>query len=88
MTNMVKERIEDIDLCKPLRPGNVFFPEPRNFTSMISLCKKMRAKVTVVENENIQNELLEKFNKQNNSTVGNNNLIRKVFMLTEKLKSI
>ena len=57
---MVSESIEDSELCKPIIPGHIFFPEKRNMTSAISLCKKMKSSMSVVENEDIQQELIQK----------------------------
>ena len=56
---MLEENILGEDLCRPARPGHVLFPETRNITQHILLCKHMKAKISVVENEEIDFELTE-----------------------------
>ena len=54
---MVEEELVGVDLCKPMRPGHVFFPEVRNITATIALCKNMKAKISVVESSAVEDEL-------------------------------
>ena len=58
LENMVEEIVTQDDLCKPLRPGHVLFPERRNMTSGIDLCMKMKANVSVVDSARTLNELV------------------------------
>lgn len=48
-------------LCKPLRPGHVFFPDKRNMTSALDICRKMRAQISVVTNRQTQDLLIEAY---------------------------
>lgn len=57
LENMVEESITVREMCKPLRPGNILFPERRNMTSGIDLCRKMRAIVSVVDSKTTLNKL-------------------------------
>ena len=54
---MVEESVTRDEMCQPLRPGHVLFPERRNMTSGLDLCKKMKANVSVVDSESTLNEL-------------------------------
>ena len=60
MTNIVEEEIDSVDLCKPMRPGHVFFPEERNITATIALCKNMKARISVIKNSADDDELTQK----------------------------
>lgn len=54
---MVEESITVSEMCKPLRPGHTLFPERRNMTSGMDLCRKMKANVSVVNSQSTLNEL-------------------------------
>ena len=54
---MVEEEFTQDEICKPRRPGHVIFPELRNITSAISLCSKMRARVSVADSAKSQNQM-------------------------------
>ena len=49
------------DVCVPQRPGYVIFPELRNASHSLSLCRRLRGRHAVVYNEKIQNELIKIF---------------------------
>lgn len=57
LTNMVEDEISGVDFCEPTRPGHVLFPEPRNITEIKSLCNHMKGEVSVVKNQQIEDEL-------------------------------
>ena len=63
LANMVEETITTEQMCKPLRPGHILFPERRNMTSSLDICHKMRAKVSVVDSPGMVNELQSKYDK-------------------------
>ena len=44
-------------ICRPRRPGHVIFPELRNITAGMSLCKKMRANMSVASTPKVQAEM-------------------------------
>ncbi|TRY70496.1 hypothetical protein TCAL_02367 [Tigriopus californicus] len=59
LENMVEDEIKMEQLCKPLRPGHVFFPDKRNMTSALDICRKMRARISVVASRQTQDLLIE-----------------------------
>lgn len=63
VANMVEESLNADQICKPLRPGHVLFPERRNMTSSIDICHKMKAKVSVVNSAHMVDELMEKYDR-------------------------
>ena len=60
LVNMTSAERNKDDLCIPLRPGHVLFPEKRNITATISICNQMRGKVSVVSSRRMQTELNER----------------------------
>lgn len=46
---MVEEEMIQDEICKPRKPGHVAFPELRNMSSSLSLCNKMRARVSIAD---------------------------------------
>ena len=60
VTNMTTTDVDYEDICIPPRPGNVLFPEKRNFTSLISLCHKMRGLPAVIKDQKSQHKMTEK----------------------------
>ncbi len=59
-TENMEEDVEDLrSICTPIKPGDVVFPQRRNFASHLSLCRKMRGAPTVVQSKEMQNKLME-----------------------------
>lgn len=60
LTNMIEEDVEmnPEQLCKPLKPGHVLFPEKQDIYTALSLCKKMGSELSVEYDQNIQDELI------------------------------
>ena len=63
VANMTEESLTTEQMCKPLRPGHVLFPERRNMTSAIDICHKMKAQVSVVDSASMVDELVRKYDK-------------------------
>jgi hypothetical protein len=62
--NMTATQQTTESICVPVRPGNVIFPNRRNFSSVIDLCGKMKSKVSVIKTEEQQQEMIDKRNQQ------------------------
>ena len=63
LENMEVKHLPKSEVCEPLQPGHVFFPHGENFHSAVSVCKKMRAQMTVVDTPELQNQLNKVFNQ-------------------------
>lgn len=63
LVNMAAEESTQAEICKPERPGHILFPEDRNMSSAIDVCRKMRANVSVVTSQLVMNELVGKLNE-------------------------
>ena len=54
---MVEEEIPSSEICMPRRPGNIIFPEVRNMSAGINLCRKMKGTVSEVKSQAQQQEM-------------------------------
>ena len=61
------------EICKPRKPGHVIFPEQRNMTTAIGLCRKMKATVSEVKRATEQTIMDKIYNDffPNNTVEGN-----------------
>ncbi len=55
------------NLCRPLEPGSVLFPEKRTFQQLHQLCRMMGGESTVVKSQEQQDQLLEGYFKHRSS---------------------
>ena len=63
LQNMVMINVPKNEVCQPLQPGHVFFPHGEDFNSAVSVCKKMRSEMTVVDDQDLQHKLSKVFQK-------------------------
>ena len=57
LENMIVQDLPQRAICQPLRLGHVFFPHDETFAGADKFCQKMRAKMTVVRNQETQTML-------------------------------
>ena len=62
VVNMTEVEYSVDRVCKPQRPGHVIFPEKRNFTASVEICRKMRGRHSVADSLATQTELIKTFN--------------------------
>ena len=62
LANMTSEQQDISHVCKPIRPGHVVLPEMRNFTTHVSMCRKLRGGATVVKDMETQLRLSKEIN--------------------------
>ena len=60
LVNMAEVETKTVEICKPERPGHILFPEDRNMSSAIDVCRKMKANVSVVTSQQVMDELVAK----------------------------
>ena len=54
---MVEEQITQDEICQPRRPGHTLFPEFRNISAGIDLCRKMKGIISEVKSEKQQRDM-------------------------------
>ena len=62
MENMLSEEIELEKVCQMPKPHDVIFPERRSMTDSKLLCAKLGGKLSVVADQDKQDNLITKFN--------------------------
>ena len=62
VVNMTVEDYSVDRVCKPQRPGHVIFPEKRNFTAAVEICRKMRGQISAVDSKRTMDALVKTFN--------------------------
>lgn len=67
---MIEEDVPLNLICRPLRPGHVHFPEEKDLAEALDICFKMRAQISVVTSEMVQNELIALYNQTPNVSKG------------------
>jgi hypothetical protein len=56
--NMTELELSMTELCVPPRPGHVPFPLRRNFTSLMSVCNKLKGHVSVVKDKETMDAMI------------------------------
>ena len=66
LVNMRVLEYSEEDVCVPPKPGDVMFPELRNFTAHAAICRLMRGRPTVVTSQEQQTRLVKEFSNYPN----------------------